>query len=164
MTLPSRNISKNESLSIERLKITGLLSVALEELEPYDGKLSRTVLRGACCSNAARLLDRTLGGPGLLESIYEAALCHELSFQGLKIQSQVPIEVRYKGIKIRDSLILDILVENRIIIEVKATEKENPIHEVQLLTYLRLTNLRLGLLINFGRKQVKEGIKRVING
>jgi GxxExxY protein len=113
---------------------------------------------------AAIEVHRTLGGPGLLESIYESALCHELSLQGLKIQSQVPIGVSYKGVKIRDSLILDILVENRIIIEVKATEKENPIHEVQLLTYLRLTDLRLGLLINFGSKQVKEGIKRVING
>ena len=64
----------------------------------------------------------------------------------------------------RRYVVLDILVEGRMIIEVKATEKENPIHEVQLLTYLRLTNLRLGLLINFGSKQVKEGIKRVING
>jgi GxxExxY protein len=65
---------------------------------------------------------------------------------------------------VRDPLILDILVEDQIIVEVKATEKENPIHEIQLLTYLRLTGLRLGLLINFGNKQVKEGIRRVING
>jgi GxxExxY protein len=113
---------------------------------------------------AAMEVHRTLGGPGLLESIYESALCHELLLQGLKIQSQVPIEVRYKGVKIRDPLILDILVENQIIIEVKATEKENPIHEVQLLTYLRLNGLRLGLIINFGSRYIKEGIKRVING
>jgi GxxExxY protein len=113
---------------------------------------------------AAIEVHRTLGGPGLLESIYESALCHELSLQGLKISSQVPVEVKYKGVKIRDPLFLDILVDNRIIVEVKATEKENLIHEVQLLTYLRLTGLRLGLLINFGARQVKEGIKRVING
>jgi GxxExxY protein len=113
---------------------------------------------------AAIEVHRTLGGPGLLESIYESALCHELSLQGLKIQSQVPIDVCYKGVKIRDPLFLDILVEGCIIVEVKAIEKENPIHEVQLLTYLRLTGLRLGLLINFGSRQVKEGIKRVING
>ena len=68
------------------------------------------------------------------------------------------------GIKIRDPLIIDILVEDRVIVEVKATEKDHPIHDVQLLTYLRLTGLRLGLVINFGSKQVKEGIKRVING
>lgn len=113
---------------------------------------------------AAIEVHRTLGGPGLLESIYEAALYHELTLQGFKVQSQAPVEVRYKGIIVRDPLVLDLLVENRIIIEVKATEKENPIHEVQLLTYLRLTGLHLGLVINFGSKQVKEGIKRVING
>lgn len=113
---------------------------------------------------AAIEVHRTLGGPGLLESIYESALCHELSLQGLKVQSQVPVEVMYKGIQIRDPLLLDILVEDRIIIEVKATEKDNPIHEVQLLTYLRLKGLLLGLLINFGHRQIKDGIKRVING
>ena len=113
---------------------------------------------------AAIDVHRALGGPGLLESIYESALCHELALQGLKIQSQVPVEVRYKDARIRAPLMLDILVENRIIIEVKATEKENRIHEVQLLTYLRLTGLQLGLVINFGSPQVKNGIKRVING
>ena len=76
----------------------------------------------------------------------------------------MPVEVRYKDARIRDPLILDSLVENRIIIEVKATEKENRIHEVQLLTYLRLTGLQLGLVINFGSPQVKDGIRRVING
>ena len=76
----------------------------------------------------------------------------------------MPVEVRYKGVIVRDPLILDILVEDQIIIEGKATEKENPIYEVQLLTYLRLTGLRLGLLINFGCRHIKDGIKRVING
>lgn len=113
---------------------------------------------------AAMEVHRTLGGPGLLESIYESALCHELTFQGLKIKSQVPVGVYYKGVIVRDPLILDILIEDQIIVEVKAIEKENPIHEVQLLTYLRLTGLRLGLLINFGSRYIKEGIKRVING
>jgi GxxExxY protein len=113
---------------------------------------------------AAIEVHRTLGGPGLLESIYESALSHELSLQGLRVKSQVPVEVNYKGVKIRDPLIMDILVDDRIIVEVKATENENIIHQVQLLTYLRLTGLRLGLLINFGSRHVKEGIKRVING
>jgi len=72
--------------------------------------------------------------------------------------------VNYKGVKIRDPLFLDILVEDKIIVEVKATEKEHPIHQVQLLTYLRLTGFRLGLIINFGSTHVKEGVKRVING
>ena len=113
---------------------------------------------------AAIEVHRTLGGPGLLESIYESALCHELSLQGLRTQTQVPIDVNYKGVKIRDPLFLDILVKDKIIVEVKATEKDNPIHQVQLLTYLRLTGLRLGLLINFGSRHLKDGISRVING
>jgi GxxExxY protein len=113
---------------------------------------------------AAIEVHRTLGGPGLLEDIYESALCHELSLQGLKVKSQVPVEVCYKGIKIKDPLFIDILVEDCIIIEAKATEKHHPIYDIQLLTYLRLTGLRLGLIINFGCRHVKEGIKRVING
>ena len=112
---------------------------------------------------AAIEVHRTLGGPGLLESIYASALCHELKLQGLKVQTQVPIEVLYKGERIRDPLILDILVENCIVIEVKATERESAVFEAQLLTYLRLMNLHLGLVINFGNRHVKDGIKRVIN-
>lgn len=113
---------------------------------------------------AAIEVHRTLGGPGLLESIYEAALCQELGMQGIKTERQIPIPVLYKGTKIKDSLSLDILVENKLIIEVKATEKQHPIHQTQLLTYLRLTGVKLGLLINFGSCKVKDGIYRVING
>ncbi len=128
------------------------------ERAPLDNSLSYKII------GAAIEVHQTLGGPGLLESIYESALCHELSLQGLRNQSQLPIDVSYKGFKIRDPLFLDILVEDKIIVEVKATEKANPIHQVQLLTYLRLTGLRLGLLINFGSRHLKDGITRVING
>jgi GxxExxY protein len=103
-------------------------------------------------------------GPGLLESIYESALCHELTLNGLKIVRQKPVNVTYKDVKIREPYVLDILVENKVIIEVKATEKEQDIHKAQLLTYLRLSDIKLGLLINFGRSSVKEGIYRIING
>lgn len=103
-------------------------------------------------------------GPGLLESIYESALCHELTLQGLKIQKQVPVKVVYKGISIKDPLYMDILVNNKVIVEVKAAEKNHPVFEMQLLTYLRLTGIKLGLLINFGCSQVKNGISRVVNG
>lgn len=113
---------------------------------------------------AAIEVHRTLGGPGLLESIYESALCHELELQGLKVQRQVPIPVLYKGIKIKDPLFLDILVNDKILIEVKATEKNLPIYEIQVLTYLRLTGIKLGLLINFGNEHVKDGISRIVNG
>jgi len=107
---------------------------------------------------------RALGGPGLLESIYEAALCHELTLRGLRIQRQKPVQVIYKGEVIREPLFIDVLVEDKVIVEVKATEKNHPIYETQVLTYLRLTGIKLGLLINFGAPYVKDGVSRVING
>ena len=112
---------------------------------------------------AAIEVHRGLGGPGLLEGIYEAALCHELAIQGLKVSRQVPVQVHYKGVLIKDPLYLDILVENKVIVEVKAQEQNNPIHQTQLLTYLRMTNLKLGLVINFGQGLVKNGVFRVVN-
>jgi GxxExxY protein len=127
------------------------------EKEELENTLSYKII------GAAIEVHRTLGGPGLLEKIYESALCHELTLQGLRVQTQVPIDVNYKGCKIRDPLFLDILVDDRIIVEVKAAVKEHP-HEVQLLTYLRLTGLRLGLVINFGSRHLKDGISRVVNG
>ena len=107
---------------------------------------------------------RTLGGPGLLESIYEAALCHELTLRGLRIQRQRPVQGIYKGEAIREPLFVDILVEDKVLVEVKATEKNHPIYETQVLTYLILTGIKLGLLINFGAPYVKDGVSRVING
>lgn len=113
---------------------------------------------------AAIEVHQTLGGPGLLESIYESSLCHELTIRGLQVQKQIIVPVKYKNTVVRDPLFLDILVEERVIIEVKATEKEHAIHQTQLLTYLRLTGMKLGLLINFGQKFVRDGIHRVVNG
>ena len=113
---------------------------------------------------AAIEVHKTLGGPGLLESIYEAALCHELTFQGIKYERQLPVQVVYKGIMIKDPLYVDIFVEGKVIIEVKATEKNHPVYETQVLTYLRLTGTKLGLLVNFGHAHVKDGISRVVNG
>lgn len=107
---------------------------------------------------------RTLGGPGLLESIYEAALCHELMLRGLRIQRQRSVQVIYKGIAIRDPLYIDVLVEGKVLVEIKAVEKHHSLYETQVLTYLRLTGIKLGLLINFGVSYVKDGISRIING
>ncbi len=106
---------------------------------------------------------RILGSPGLLESIYEAALCHELTLRGLRIQRQKPVQVIYKGVAIKEPLFIDNLVEDIVIIEVKAVEKYHPIYETQVLTYLRLTGIKLGLLVNFGAPYVKDGISRIIN-
>ena len=107
---------------------------------------------------------RTLGGPGLFESIYEAALCHELILRGLHIQRQRPVQVVYKGVSIKDPLFIDVIVENKVLVEIKATEKFHSIHETQVLTYLRLTGIKLGLLVNFGVPYVKDGVSRIING
>jgi GxxExxY protein len=113
--------------------------------------------------DAAIEVHKLLGGPGLLETVYESALCYELSLRGLKSQRQVPIPVTYKNQAVRDPLFLDILVENKMIIEVKATGKTYPFYHAQLLTYLRLAQIESGLLINFGHAEIQEGILQVTN-
>jgi len=111
---------------------------------------------------AAIQVHRTLG-PGLLESTYEACLKYELEKRGLKIQSQVGLPVIYDGIKIDLGYRLDILVEDAVIIELKAVTTITPLHEAQLLSYLKLSGKHLGLLINFNVTLLKDGIKRRIN-
>ena len=111
---------------------------------------------------AAIQVHRTLG-PGLLESTYEACLKYELEKIGLKIQSQVGLPVIYDGIKIDLGYRLDILVEDAVIIELKAVTTITPLYEAQLLSYLKLSGKHLGLLINFNVTLLKDGIKRMIN-
>jgi GxxExxY protein len=107
---------------------------------------------------------RTMGGPGLLENVYEEALCWELTNVGLTVQRQVQLPLRYKSQILGTPLRLDILVNEKVIVEVKATPQYNSIYEAQALTYLRLTGLKLALVINFGERVVKSGIHRVVNG
>ncbi len=102
-------------------------------------------------------------GPGLLESSYEVCLIHELKQIGLSVKSQLPLAVHYKGLKLNAGYKLDILVEDKVIIEVKTVEEFADIHLAQTLTYLKLTNLRLGLLINFNTVKLVNGLKRVVN-
>lgn len=103
-------------------------------------------------------------GPGLLESVYETCLMEELYQSNLNAKSQVKLPVVYKGRELDKEFIIDILVEDQIVIELKAVELLLPVHEVQLLTYLRLADKKLGLLINFNVPILKNGIKRRING
>ncbi len=112
---------------------------------------------------AAIEVHRTLGGPGLLESVYEEAMVWELQSRGLRIERQVEVPVNYKGHNLATPLRVDLLVERLVIVENKSVVTYNSIFEVQTLTYLRLMNLRLGLVINFGEKFVKDGIRRVVN-
>jgi GxxExxY protein len=101
-------------------------------------------------------------GPGLLESVYEICLAHELHLRGLKFERQVTSSVVYEGLKLDAGLRLDLLVEDSVVIEIKAVEILTPVHKAQLLTYLKLSNHRLGFLINFNTAVLKEGLKRII--
>ena len=102
-------------------------------------------------------------GPGLLESVYQKALVQELKLKGFKLHSEVDIEINYKGVNVGSDLRLDIIVNDTIIIELKSVENILPVHKKQLLTYLRLTNLQVGLLINFNTNLLKDGITRIVN-
>ena len=107
---------------------------------------------------------KTLGGPGLIESVYEEALAWELVARGVNIERQKEVLISYKGNQLASPLRLDLLVENLVIIEVKAVALYNRVFEAQALTYLRLLNLKLALVINFGDIKVGSGIHRVVNG
>jgi len=132
-------------------------AVRQRDAEIIENLLSEQVL------DAAIEVHRTLGGPGLLESLYEDALFYELRLRNIPALSQVQIPVTYKNFKLRDPMRPDILVDSKVIIEVKATENVSAVHKAQVLTYLRLTNLKLGLVINFGQGRLIDGWERVVN-
>jgi GxxExxY protein len=111
---------------------------------------------------AAIQVHRTLG-PGLLESAYEACLAFELTDRGLKVEQQVPLPVVYRGVNLECGYRLDFLVEDAVIVEVKAVDDLAPIHEAQVLSYLKLSGLRVGLLINFNVMVLKRGLRRIVN-
>ena len=99
-------------------------------------------------------------GPGLLESAYQRCLIHELNIRGLGCQEELPVPVSYKGIKLDCGYPIDLLVESRVLLELKSVEKLTGIHEAQLLTYLRLSKVRIGLLINFNARRLVDGVRR----
>ncbi len=103
-------------------------------------------------------------GPGLLESVYEAVLAYELRKRGLHVTQQQPIPVVYEDVKSELGFRADLIVEDKVIVELKSVERIAPVHGKQLLTYLKVADKRLGLLINFGAELIKHGIKRVVNG
>lgn len=103
-------------------------------------------------------------GPGLLETAYEKALLHELNLRGIPAKSQVKIEMDYKGVNLGEGLRLDLLVDDKLIIELKSVDELKPVHYKQLQTYLKLTHRKLGLLINFNVNDLMDGVRRVING
>ena len=113
--------------------------------------------------DAAFKIHTTLG-PGLLESVYEAVLAYELKQRGLRVVRQQAVPVIYEAVHLEEGFRADLIVEGKVIVELKSVEVIAPVHKKQVLTYLRLTNLKLGLLINFGEALIKDGISRVVNG
>jgi iron complex transport system substrate-binding protein len=113
--------------------------------------------------DAAFMLHTGLG-PGLLESVYETVLARELLRRGLQVERQKPVSFHYDGLDFNDGFRVDLMVESRVIVEIKSVERLAPVHSKQLLTYLRLLNLPVGLLINFGAPTLKDGLHRIVNG
>ena len=126
-------------------------------MEMEENEISKVIL------DAAIAVHNELGGSGLLESYYENALNHELQLRGLKVETQKLVPIVYKGVVIGDPYRLDMLVGDKVIVECKATEKNNPIFAAQVNTYLHLLNKRLGIVINFGQKRILDGWERVAN-
>lgn len=114
-------------------------------------------INGACME-----VHRVLG-PGLMESVYEAALCQELLSRNIPFQRQVPVSVTYKGTVLECDFRADLIVDSRVIVELKAIEQLLPVHEAQVINYLKLSRLQLGLLINFNVPVLKNGIRRIVN-
>ena len=107
-------------------------------------------------------IHRTLG-PGLLESVYERILAHELERRGLKVKRQKPVPIEFDGIRFEEGFWADLIVKNCVVVELKSVEELSRVHSKQLLTYLRLLDHRLGLLVNFGAPVIKDGIRRIVN-
>jgi GxxExxY protein len=103
-------------------------------------------------------------GPGLLESVYEIVLAHELKKRGLRVERQKPIPIRYEELTFEEGFRADLLVEDKVIVELKSVEVLAPVHPKQVLTYLRLSGRKVGLLLNFDTVRLKDGIERIING
>ena len=103
-------------------------------------------------------------GPGLLETVYELILAHELKKRGLFVERQIPVKIEYRGITFDEGFRADIIVEKKVIIELKSIESVNKAHKKQILTYLKLTGCKLGYLLNFGEALMKDGITRIVNG
>jgi len=133
----------------------GTVSPPHEPIPPETDRIAGEIV------DAALTVHRALG-PGLLESVYEACLEHELKSRGAEVRRQVQLPVEYKGIRIDAGLRLDLLVNNCVVVELKTVDALAPVHKAQVLTYLKLTGHRLGLLINFNVPLIRDGIQRVI--
>jgi GxxExxY protein len=135
----------------------GIISRKVAETQSKENEV------GSIIVDASIEVHRLLG-PGLLESVYESALAHELELRGFSVEAQVPVEVTYKGIRFEQGFRVDLVVEKLVVVELKSVEQVSPAHRKQLQTYLRFTDLKLGFLLNFGAPLMKQGIIRAVNG
>lgn len=124
--------------------------------EPFENKITDKII--GCAIEVHKCL-----GPGLLESAYEECLCYELAQAGLEYKRQVALPVIYKGVRLNCGYRMDIVVENLVIVEIKAVDRILPVHEAQLLSYLKIHNKKVGLLLNFHAPLLKQGMKRIVN-
>lgn len=127
-------------------------------------KMKREDVLSKVVVESALEVHRVLGGPGLLESVYEEALVYEIGRREVEVQRQISLPVHYKGTVLGNPLRLDLMVDGLVIVECKATSQYNKLFESQVLTYLRVSGLKLGLVINFGEALLRNGIHRVVNG
>ena len=135
--------------------VNSSLKKVFQPIAPEVEKVGKTVL------DSAFKVHTTLG-PGLLESVYETTMAYEIRKNGLQVATQVSLPILYDGQKLESGLRLDMLVEKCVIVELKSVETMNPVYEAQIMTYLRLSAVRLGFLINFNVKHLKDGIKRFV--
>jgi GxxExxY protein len=125
-----------------------------EKIDMMESKLTENII-------GAAIEVHDYWGPGLVESIYELSLAHELKLRGMRVSKQVPFNLKYKDLHLRDDYRVDLIVEDKIVIELKSINDLAPIHYAQLMTYLKLTKCPLGLLINFNVVKLRDGIKRI---
>jgi GxxExxY protein len=128
-------------------------------MQDGEARLGRT--SGEVVDAAMKVHSRL--GPGLLESAYEACLAHELRARGLRVETQLPVPVLYEGMQVEVGYRIDLLVDDAVVVELKAVDRLHPIHQAQLISNLRLSGYRIGLLINFHEMRLKDGIKRYVN-
>jgi GxxExxY protein len=140
-------------MSVFNTENTEITEEELEKKEFLYSDITEKIIDGAIKVHKAV-------GVGVLESVYEICLCHELSSRGMKVERQVEVPIRYNGVLLEAGFRIDLLVEDKVIVEIKAVEKLLSIHEAQLLTYMRLPNKRVGLLINFNVQMLRDGIRR----
>jgi GxxExxY protein len=142
----------NAEIAVDAEKTPVRIEKSRDELNEISGKIIEFAI------NVHKEL-----GPGMLERAYEVCLIHELARVGLSVESQVELPIHYQGLRLDAGYRIDLLVENAVIVELKALERILPVHEAQLLSYLRMSDLRLGLLINFNVRLLRDGVRRVVN-